>query len=270
MKMKKILTVLGTISIFALTALAQAENKEPEKKVETVYKKEVPQTDDDWHLLGTHNGSEYLLKNDSLMVLTFEAGQAIRMTMQTNSDKGLFYNNLFFWVNSCKQMQGELTYFSLDQKASKTSMVVLGGSDIGSKAATLMCKDYEYNNKHLITLTEQEKKENEDWKDIAATDKLITSLKRGTEKLVMDSDKPKQKNIEISGRVIDLTSKKVSLQRWFTSIEDCKNETGVLHIHDLSTNAYSFNNYSFHSGSLASLIAEDLCKKTKTAKDETK
>ncbi len=269
--MKKILTVLGTISIFALTALAQAQNKEAENKVVLADKKDDEASNDvDWHLLGKHNGSEYLLKKDSLMVLTFEAGQALRITMQTNSDKGLFYNNLFFWVNSCKQMQGELTYFSLDQKASKTSMVVLGGSDIGSKAATIMCKDYEYNNKHLITLTEQEKKENEDWKDIAATDKLITSLKRGTQKIVVDSDNPKQKNIEISGRVIDLTSKKVSLQRWFTDIEGCKNETGVMHIHDLSTNSYSFNNYSFHSGSLASLIAEDLCKKLDTAKDETK
>lgn len=251
--MKKILTALVTLSICSTVAMAQPKSKDVIEN-----NTNLEETQDDWIFLGKHQDSEYQLQKNSMKILSFEAGKALRMTMQTTSDKGLFYNNLFFWVNSCKQKQGELVYFTLDQKNSKASMVVVGGKDIGSKAVTYMCQDYEYYQKHLSTLTEQEIKESNEWQDIAITDKLITSYKKETVQLIPVKGKP---GIQFSGRVIDLTSKKVSLQEWSSNIQDCKNGNGVLHIKDVSTNSFSFNNFSFHSGSMASLIAEDLCKK---------
>lgn len=260
--MKRILTALVALSICSTMAIAQNKAKE-----ENSNNTNSEVNHDDWVLLGKHDDSEYLLQKNSMKVLSFEAGKAIRMTMQTTSEKGLFYNNLFFWVNSCKQKQGELVYFTLDQKNSKGSMVVVGGKDIGSKAVTYMCQDYEYYQKHLSTLTEQEIKESSEWQDIAITDKLITSYKRDTAVLIPVKNKP---GIQFSGRVIDLTSKKVSLQEWSTNLQDCKAENGVIHIKDVSTNSFSFNNFSFHSGSMASLIAEDLCKKISVIEDSKK
>lgn len=259
--MKKILTKIGSTLILlgSLTSLAYAQTntvsntQNAQPKTNT-----VDRSDSNWILLGKYGKDEYLLQKDSLKVFTYSTGPILRMTVNTNTANGILYSNLFFMVSSCKQKQGEIVYFTLDKSTHRTSMVVVGGKDILSQAATIMCDDYEYSMKHLSTLTEQEKKENSEWQDIAITENLITSYKRGTAHFIEVKNEP---GIQFSGRVIDLKTQKVSLQNWSTSIEGCEKETGVLHIEDLSNKSFSISNYSFHSGSLSSLIAEDLCNK---------
>lgn len=263
--MKKILTVLATAAMLSNSVLAEpsSDKKEDHKTFQV-----ATEEDSNWVVLGEHSGSEYLLQKDSLKLLTYKSGMALRMTMQTNTPKSIHYSNLYFWANSCKQKQGELAYFNLSNTESHKAMVVVGGKDVGSKAVTIMCNDYENYEAHLMTLSEQEQKENEEWKDIAITDKIITSYKRGSAKAMTIQNKP---GIEMLGRVVDLNLKKVTLQNWSVSSVDCKSEVGVLNIHDISTRANTINNFSFHSGSMASLIAEDLCSKLgNLPKDENK
>lgn len=82
-------------------------------------------------------------------------------------------------------------------------------------------------------------------------------MKQGS--LELTTDKKGEKIAIVLGRVKDLKSTNISLQKWYVTDKDCENEYGALVTLKLNGDYLYENDFAFSSGSIASINAKIIC-----------
>lgn len=234
-----------------------------------------------WIALGGTSYNQYYVQEGSLRI----SGNSISMTSQNVNriNNRIYYTNSVTSIDACRNKQGPLTVYNLNNKFLSQGMFALGGKEPYGLIGTAICATYHnyllannLNKPEIIAkvptvkeepiketvkpaekIIEPSKKSPDNvWQQLALNDKSEIAIK--TDSFVKKNING-QELIGVTGRNVDVASNKTILVNWYVTQAACNKQQGKLITVNIDGSDSYDNNFVLGSGSMGSIIAESIC-----------